>query len=170
MQQKFNLEAAGRLLGISSSAMRARAKKDPEKYQLERDNRGQIWVWLDPATLPDLKPTMQAAKAVSMQAQPDELKAALKAVQEYAQAAAAAADLQRQIDALRNDLAAARQAAAMADAERRAAVALADERARALEAAERNLADLRRMLPLPPSLEVHPTSAKPPRVWWRFWV
>lgn len=160
MQQKFNLEAAGRLLGISSSAMRARAKKDPEKYRLERDNRGQIWVWLDPANLPELKPTMQAAKAVSMQAHPYDLKAALQAMKNHEQAAAAAADLQRQIDALRDDLAMARQAAAVADAERRAAVVLADERARALEAAERNLADLRRMLPGTVSML---------RPWWRFW-
>lgn len=163
MQQKFNLEAAGRLLGISSSAMRARAKKDPEKYRLERDNRGQIWVWLDPATLPELKPAMQPAKAVVLQAQPDELKAALQAAKNYEQAAAAAADLQGQIDALRDDLATARQAAAVADAERRAAVVLADERGRALEAAERNLADLRRLLPAP-------SAPMSPRPWWRFWA
>lgn len=163
MQQKFNLEAAGRLLGISSSAMRARAKKNPEKYRLERDNRGQIWVWIDPATLPELKPAMQPAKAVALQAQPDEWKAALQAIKNYEQAVAAAADLQSQIDALRDDLATARQAAAVADAERRAAVVLADERARALEAAERNLADLRHMLPVPPG----PSSVRP---WWRFWV
>lgn len=163
MQQKFNLEAAGRLLGISSSAMRARAKKDPEKYQLERDNRGQIWVWIDPATLPELKPATHPAKAVALQAQPDALKAALQVAKNYEQAAAAAADLQGQIDALRDDLATARQAAAVADAERRAAVVLADERARALEAAERNLADLRGLLSAPPG----PSSARP---WWRFWA
>ena len=162
MQQKFNLEAAGRLLGISSSAMRARAKKSPEKYHLERDNRGQIWVWIDPAALPDLKPAMQLAKASPLQAQPDELKAAILAIRDHAQAVVAAADLQGQIDALRDDLAAARQAAAVADTERCAAVALADERARALEAAERNLADLRRLLPVHPG----PTSRQP---WWRFW-
>lgn len=155
MQQKFNLEAAGRLLGISSSAMRARAKKSPEKYRLERDNRGQIWVWLDPETLPELKPAMQPAKVVAVQAQPDDLKAAILAIRDHAQATADAADLQGQIDALRHDLAKAEQAAAVAQV-------LADERARALEAAERNLADLRRMLPvLPGSL-----SARP---WWRFW-
>ena len=162
MQQKFNLEAAGRLLGISSSAMRARAKKDPEKYRLERDNRGQIWVWIDPETLPGLKPSMQPAKAVAVQTQPDELKAAILAIRDHAQAAAAAADLQGQIDALRDDLAKAEQRAAVAEAEKRAADALADERARALEAAERNLADLRRMLPAPAG----PLS---PRPWWRFW-
>ena len=156
MQQKFNLEAAGRLLGISSSAMRARAKKNPKKYRLERDNRGQIWVWIDPETLPELKPSMQPAKAVAVQAQPDELKAVILAIRNHTQAAAAAADLQSQIDALRDDLAKAEQRAAVAQA-------LADERARALEAAERNLADLRRMLPAPHG----PSSARP---WWRFWA
>ncbi len=163
MQQKFNLEAAGRLLGISSSGMRARAKKDPEKYRLERDNRGQIWVYIDPETLPELKPAMHSEKAVSVQAQPDELKATILAIRDYAQAAAVAADLQGQIDALRDDLAKAEQRAAVAEAEKRSAVALADERTRALEAAERNLADLRRMLPAPPGL----SSARP---WWRFWA
>lgn len=62
---------------------------------------------------------------------------------------------QMEISALRDDLATARQQAAVAQA-------LADERARALEAAERNLADLRRLLPAPHG----PTSARP---WWRFW-
>lgn len=156
MQQKFNLEAAGRLLGISSSAMRARAKKDPEKYRIERDNRGQIWVWIDPETLPELKPAMQPVKALAMQAQPDDLKAAILAIRDHAQAAADAADLQRQIDVLRHDLAKAEQCAAVAQA-------LADERARALDAAERSLADLRRMLPAP-------ASAPSPRPWWKLWT
>lgn len=156
MQQKFNLEAAGRLFGISSSAMRARAKKNPEKYRLERDNRGQIWVWVDPETLPELKPSMQPAKAAPLQEQSEELKAAILALRDHAQGAVAAADLHSQIDALRGDLAKAEQRAAVAEA-------MADERARALEAAERNLADLRRMLPAPPGL----SSA---RSWWRFWA
>ena len=67
-----------------------------------------------------------------------------------------------EISALRNDLAKAEQRAAVAEAEKRAAEALADERARALDAAERNLADLRRMLPAPSGS----ASARP---WWRFW-
>lgn len=163
MRQKFNLEAAGRLLGISASAMRARAKKNPERYGFERDNRGQIWVWIDPATLPELKPSLQPSKLQPLQAQPDELKAAILAVREQAQAAGAAVDLQARIEALRDDLARAEQRAAVAEAEKRAAEVLADERARALEAAERNLADLRRMLPAPPD----PSS---PRPWWRFWA
>lgn len=62
---------------------------------------------------------------------------------------------QSEISALRDDLAAARQAAAVA-------LALADERARALEAAERNLSDLRRLLPAAPRVQNT-------RSWWRFW-
>lgn len=163
MRQKFNLEAAGRLLGISASAMRARAKKNPVKYGFERDNHGQIWVWIDPATLPELKPSMQPAKLQPVQAQPDELKAAILALCEQVKAAAAATDLQAQIEALRDDLAKAEQRATVAEA-------LAEERVRALEAAERNLADLRYLLsppasPAPPSA---PTTA--PRTWWRFWT
>lgn len=45
------------------------------------------------------------------------------------------------------------------------AEAVAEERGRALEAAERNLADLRRMLPAPAA----PEAASPSRPWWRFW-
>ena len=45
------------------------------------------------------------------------------------------------------------------------AEALAEERARALEAAERNLADLRRMLPPPAPV----TADRTARPWWRFW-
>ena len=163
MQQKFNLEAAGRLLGISSSAMRARAKKNPEKYRLERDNRGQIWVWIDPETLPELKSIMQPAKDVAVKAQPDDLKAALQAIRDHAEAAVSAADLQAQIAALRDNLAKMEQLVAVAEAEKRAAQALADERMRALDAAERNLADLRRLLPTAPRID----GLRP---WWRFWA
>lgn len=53
------------------------------------------------------------------------------------------------------------------------AEALAEERARALEAAERNLADLRRMLPLSaPILAPAPapaTADRPARPRWKFW-
>lgn len=163
MRQKFNLEAAGRLLGISASAMRARAKKNPEKYGFERDNRGQIWVWIDPVTLPELKPSMQPKKLQPVQAQPDELQAAILALREQAQAAVAAADLQVQIEALRDDLARAEQRAAVAEA-------LAEERARALEAAERNLADLRSMLLPSASLQPPTSPTKLFRPWWRFWL
>lgn len=65
-------------------------------------------------------------------------------------------DAQRsEINALRDELASARQRAAVAEA-------LADERARALEASERNLSDLRRLLP-------GSAGVVPSRPWWRFW-
>ena len=69
-----------------------------------------------------------------------------------------APDAAQQIEnkALRDDLVRAKQRAAVAEA-------LADERARALEAAERNLADLRLLLPKPVS-----SSSNQP--WWRFWL
>lgn len=62
---------------------------------------------------------------------------------------------QLHVNALRDDLAKAEQRAAVAEA-------LADERARALDAAERNLADLRRLLPMAPAVP-------PVRHWWQFW-
>lgn len=162
MQQKFNLEAAGRLLGISASAMRARAKKSPDIYQFERDNRGRIWVWIDPESLPELQPAMKPTKAPPLKAETGELKAAIQAMRDHVEAVATAADLQEQITALRDDLAKAERRAAVADAERRASDVLAEERARALDAAERNLADLRRLLPAA-------SSASSVRPWWRFW-
>jgi septal ring factor EnvC (AmiA/AmiB activator) len=63
-----------------------------------------------------------------------------------------------EIKALRDELAKAEQRAAVAEAQ-------AGERARALDAAERNLADLRRMLPAP----VLPPAPDSRRRWWRFW-
>lgn len=145
MDQKFNLESAGRLFGVSANAVRARVKKYPEKYRVERDNRGQIWLWLDPEKLPELKPLKAKSETSSLV----ELKASIEALRMQADLVADAA-------ALRSKL---------AEVERRLAVAeaLAEDRARALDAAERNLSDLRRMLP--------PSSASAPAVrpWWRFW-
>ena len=60
-----------------------------------------------------------------------------------------------EIKALRDELAKAEQRAAVAEAQ-------AEERTRALDAAERNLADLRRMLPAPASIPE--IDARP---WWR---
>lgn len=60
-----------------------------------------------------------------------------------------------EINALRDDLAKAERRAAVAEAQ-------ADERARSLDAAERNLADLRRILP-------PPVAVSALRPWWRFW-
>lgn len=66
-----------------------------------------------------------------------------------------------EINALRVELAKAEQRAAVAEAQ-------AEERARALEAAERNISDLRRMLP-PPTTAVaaSKTMTDAVRPWWR---
>ena len=63
-----------------------------------------------------------------------------------------------EIKALRDELAKAEQRAAVAEAQ-------AEERARALDAAERNLADLRRMLPSPAAAPA--VIDRPARTWWR---
>ena len=52
---KYSLEAAGKLFGVSANAMRARAKKNPQTYRVERDNAGKIWLWLDPEAFPLLR-------------------------------------------------------------------------------------------------------------------
>ena len=70
---------------------------------------------------------------------------------------------QSEIKALRDDLAKAEQRVAVAEA-------LAEERAKSLQAAERNLADLRRMLPSSASLEPYPAPTRGTRTWWRFWT
>ena len=67
-----------------------------------------------------------------------------------------------EISALRDDLAKAEQRAAVAEALAEERARSLDAAARALEAAERNLADLRRLLPAPSGS----ASARP---WWRFW-
>lgn len=135
MRQKFSLEAAGKLLGVSASAVRARARKSPETYPIERDNRGKIWLLLDPENLPSLKPS---TANISGSTQP-----ALKPA------------MQVEIDGLRDQLAEARQRASVAEA-------LADERARALLVAERNLADVLRLVSPPaPALKAR-------RRWWPF--
>lgn len=79
MEQRFSLEAAGNLLGVSANAVRARVKKKPEDYRFERDNGGKIWLWLDPENLPyprkrksdekgssfeGLKPSIKAKKGI----------------------------------------------------------------------------------------------------------
>lgn len=118
MRQKFSLEAAGNLLGIGANAVRARAKKSPDIYHIERDNRGKIWVHLDPENLQGLKVT----KAVSAGTTLDDLKASIEALSGQADAVAAVSDLRERL----------------AEAERRAAVsdARADAAERARDVAE----------------------------------
>lgn len=112
MEQRFSLEAAGKLFGVSANAMRARAKKSPEKYRMERDNGGKIWLWIDPESLPSLKARKASDKGSSF----DELKASIDALKEQtelrerlaaetARADAAEAMLAREQTALKDALA-----------------------------------------------------------------
>lgn len=78
MRQKFSLDAAGKLLGIGANAVRARAKKKPDLYQVERDNSGKIWVWIDPENLQLLK----VSKASSIGSTSEGLKASIEALRE----------------------------------------------------------------------------------------
>ena len=78
MRQKFSLEAAGKLLGVSANAVRARAKKNPDLYQVERDNSGKIWVWIDPENLQRLK----VSKTNSIGSTSDGLKASIEVLRE----------------------------------------------------------------------------------------
>ena len=76
MEQRFSLEAAGKLFGITANAMRARAKKSPEKYRMERDNGGKIWLWIDTEGLLDPK----AVKAKAKGSKSNDLKASIDAL------------------------------------------------------------------------------------------
>ena len=107
MRQKFSLEAAGNLLGIGANAVRARAKKNPDIYQIERDNRGKIWVHLDPENLQGLKVT----KAVSVGTTIDDLKASIEALKDQAVAVAAASDLRARVISLEAELSVLKQVA-----------------------------------------------------------
>ncbi len=82
MEQRFSLEAAGKLFGITANAMRARAKKSPEKYRMERDNGGKIWLWIDPEGILDPK----AGKAKVEGSKSDVLKASIDALMERSEA------------------------------------------------------------------------------------
>lgn len=84
MEQKFSLEAAGKLFGITANAMRARAKKMPEKYRVERDNGGKIWLWIDPQKLFSMKVQEKPSKGSKQ----NELKASIEALKEHTEAIA----------------------------------------------------------------------------------
>lgn len=93
MKQKFSLDAAGKLLGVSANAVRARAKKNPDKYAIERDNRGKIWVYLDPEIMPILKPS----KNNSLGSTVDELKVSIGALHRQANLLAEASSLRENL-------------------------------------------------------------------------
>lgn len=73
MEQRFSLEAAGKIFGITTNAMRSRVKKNPEKYRMERDNGGKIWLWIDPESLPAPKTQKASIEGSKF----DELKASI---------------------------------------------------------------------------------------------
>lgn len=73
MEQRFSLEAAGKIFGITTNAMRSRVKKNPEKYRMERDNGGKIWLWIDPENLPAPKTQKASLEGSKF----DELKASI---------------------------------------------------------------------------------------------
>lgn len=107
MRQKFSLESAGKVLGISANAVRARAKKSPDIYKIERDNRGKIWVHLDPENLHGLKVT----KAIVTGATLDDLKASIEVLKEQAEVVAAASTLRERVISLETELAVLKQVA-----------------------------------------------------------
>lgn len=61
-ETRLDLAAAAKLYGITQSAMRARAKKNPTAHRLERDNAGKIWVWVDPEAV-EVKPSKPVVEA-----------------------------------------------------------------------------------------------------------
>ena len=69
MHQKMSLKDAGKLCGVSAGAMRARAKKNPAQWPVERDNLGKLWLIVDPERVAELrlsKPGRAQPERVSM--------------------------------------------------------------------------------------------------------
>lgn len=63
----MNLSEAAVLTGLTVSGIRARAKKDPEKYGLERDNAGRIWLTFDPDGVNPVKAAFHPDGELSVQ-------------------------------------------------------------------------------------------------------
>lgn len=93
MEQRFSLEAAGKLMGITANAMRARAKKNPDKYKMQRDNNGKIWLLIDPDAIQRSKPSKSKIEGSTN----DELKASIEGLLLKIEAASNEADLKTQI-------------------------------------------------------------------------
>jgi hypothetical protein len=67
--ERWSLNDAGALFGVSGGAMRARIKKSPKEWPLERDNAGKLWLLLDPERVAQLrvsKPGRAKPNRVSM--------------------------------------------------------------------------------------------------------
>jgi hypothetical protein len=77
--QRMSLEDAGKHLGVSANAVRARAKKNPDLYGLETDNTGKLWVKIDLQNAPSKKPKLKPSKANSEDFNAEQLKALIEA-------------------------------------------------------------------------------------------
>lgn len=67
MKRRMNLGEAAPLFGLTINGLRARAKKSPVEYGLERDNEGRLWVNLDPDALPGVS-TVKPSRTVQGEA------------------------------------------------------------------------------------------------------
>lgn len=97
MEQKFSLESAGKLFGVSANAMRARAKKNPEKYRVERDNSGKIWLWFDPINLPSSQKSAPEREASIL----EQLKVSIEGLKSLNNSAVEIENLKGQVEAER---------------------------------------------------------------------
>ena len=60
VERRMDLNEAGQLLGITANAVRARAKKGQIRY--EADNKGKLWVFLDPETVANDNPPVETVE------------------------------------------------------------------------------------------------------------
>lgn len=98
MPQKLSLKDAGKLFGVSAGAIRARAKKNPADYPVQRDNSGKLWLVIDPQKVSELKvskPVALQAQGVSMTAEIQSQKVAFDTALAVANARAEAAERAR---------------------------------------------------------------------------
>lgn len=76
--QRLSLEDAGKLLGITANAVRARAKKSPDLYGLETDNSGKLWVSIDLQKTPSKQKKLKPSKAKTETFKTNELNASIE--------------------------------------------------------------------------------------------
>lgn len=62
---KLPLAEAAKRCGLSVNGMRSRAKADPGRYGLTRDNAGRIWLEFDPGEVPAAKVSAEPGAASS---------------------------------------------------------------------------------------------------------
>ncbi len=140
VERRMDLNEAGQLLGVTANAVRARAKKGQIRY--ESDNKGKLWVFLDPDTAANDRPPVESVEP-SLK---DEMKVSNQALVEA---------LEGHIESLKGENEGLKTA--LADALRR--LDLSEEERRKL------LATLleRTAVPAPPVI-----AEQPKRWWWPF--